>query len=213
MALIKGLLASYSDPILGLVPTTVLFQYNPTEMTRVLRVESRVDDGGSPTGAALNAVRAATEEYSMKLEFDATDGLERGGPLTLAFGISPRLAALELLMQPVGASLLGGLASTLTRGLLGGGGANVPAGQLPLTLFVWGPERIAPVRLNTLSIQESAFDELLNPIQATADVSFAVLRFDDPSNTNKFARAAAKYYQGSRETRALLAPAQIPELL
>ena len=213
MALIKGLLASYSDPILGLVPTTVLFQYNPTEMTRVLRVESRVDDGGSPTGAALNAVRAATEEYSMKLEFDATDGLERGGPLTLAFGISPRLAALELLMQPVGASLLGGLASTLTRGLLGGGGANVPAGQLPLTLFVWGPERIAPVRLNTLSIQESAFDELLNPIQATADVSFSVLRFDDPSNTNKFARAAAKYYQGSRETRALLAPAQIPELL
>jgi len=213
MALIKGLLASYSDPILGLVPTTVLFQYNPTEMTRVLRVESRVDDGGSPTGAALNAVRAATEEYSMKLEFDATDGLERGGPLTLAFGISPRLAALELLMQPVGASLLGGLASTLTRGLLGGGGANVPAGQLPLTLFVWGPERIAPVRLNTLSIQESAFDELLNPIQATADVSFSVLRFDDPMNTNKFARAAAKYYQGSRETRALLAPAQIPELL
>jgi hypothetical protein len=213
MALIKGLLASYSDPILGLVPTTVLFQYNPTEMTRVLRVESRVDDGGSPTGAALNAVRAATEEYSMKLEFDATDGLERGGPLTLAFGISPRLAALELLMQPVGASLLGGLASTLTGGLLGGGGANVPAGQLPLTLFVWGPERIAPVRLNTLSIQESAFDELLNPIQATADVSFSVLRFDDPMNTNKFARAAAKYYQGSRETRALLAPAQIPELL
>ena len=213
MALIKGLLASYSDPILGLVPTTVLFQYNPTEMTRVLRVESRVDDGGSPTGAALNAVRAATEEYSMKLEFDATDGLERGGPLTLAFGISPRLAALELLMQPVGSSLLGGLASTLTGGLLGGGGANVPAGQLPLTLFVWGPERIAPVRLNTLSIQESAFDELLNPIQATADVSFSVLRFDDPMNTNKFARAAAKYYQGSRETRALLAPAQIPELL
>jgi len=213
MALIKGLLASYSDPLLGLVPTTLLFQYNPTEMTRVLRVESRVDDGGSPTGAALNAVRAATEEYSMKLEFDATDGLERGGPLTLAFGISPRLAALELLMQPVGSSLLGGLASTLTGGLLGGGGANVPAGQLPLTLFVWGPERIAPVRLNTLSIQESAFDELLNPIQATADVSFSVLRFDDPMNTNKFARAAAKYYQGSRETRALLAPAQIPELL
>ena len=213
MALIKGFLASYSDPLLGLVPTAVLFQYNPAEMTRVLRVESRVNDDGKSTGAALNAVSAATEEYSMKLEFDATDGLERGGPLTIAFGISPRLAALELLMQPVGTSLLGGLASTLTGGLLGGGGAKVPAGQLPLTLFVWGPERIAPVRLNTLSIQETAFDELLNPIQATADVSFSVLRFDDPSDTNKFARAAAKYYQGARETKALLALAQIPELL
>ena len=40
MTLIKGMLASFSDPLLGVVPTLVVFQYNPTEVTRVFRVES-----------------------------------------------------------------------------------------------------------------------------------------------------------------------------
>ena len=213
MALIRGFLASYADPLLGLVPTVVLFQYNPTEITRVFQVDApAVGAGAEPTGAARNAVRAAAEDYTVKLEFDATDGLERGGPLTTALGIAPRLAAVEMLLQPVGSSLLGGLAGALTAGLLGGGGAAVPTGRLPLTLFVWGPGRITPVRLKSLTIHETAFDELLNPIHATADLSFTVLRVDDLSTDDTVARAAATYYQGARETMAALALAQVPEL-
>ena len=102
-------------------------------------------------GSALNAARPAPEDYTVKLELDATDGLEKGGPLTTALGISPRLAAIEMLMQPVGSSLLGGLAGALTGGLLGGGGATIPAGRLPLVLFIWGPARITPVRLKSLT--------------------------------------------------------------
>ncbi len=214
MALIKGLLASYSNPLLGVVPTTVLFQYNPSEITRVFQVaEPSPAAASEPTGSARNAVRPAAEDYSLKLEFDATDGLERGGPITIAFGIAPRLAALEMLVQPVGSSVLGGLAGALSGGLLGGGGATVPAGRLPLTLFVWGPGRVTPVRLKSLTIQETAFDELLNPIQATVDLSFSVLRVDDPSVDDIVTRAAAKYYQGAREAKAALQLAQIPELL
>jgi len=213
VALIKGFLASYSDPLLGLVPTVVFFQYNPTEITRVFQVAApATGEGSEPTGAARNAVRPASEDYTVKLEFDATDGLERGGALTTAFGISPRLAALEMLVQPVGTSLLSGLAGTLTGGLLGGSGAAVPAGRLPLTFFVWGPGRITPVGLKSLTIHETEFDELLNPIQATADLSFTVLRVDDLSVDDTVARAAAKYYQGAREAKAVLQLAQIPEL-
>jgi len=216
VTLIKGMLMSYSDPLLGLVPTIVAFQYNPTQITRVLQVDSgagQAQAGSQPTGAALNVARPAVEDYTVKLEFDATDGLERGGPITTTMGISPRLAALEMLVQPVGSSLLGGLASALTGGLLGGGGASVPPARLPLCLFVWGPERITPVRLKSLTIQELAFDELLNPILATADISFTVLRVDDLSSDQTVAIAAAKYYQGSREVKAVLQLAQIPELL
>jgi hypothetical protein len=216
MTLIKGMLVSYSDPLLGLAPTIVLFQYNPTEITRVLQVDSTTGAahaGSQPSGSALNVARPAVEDYTVKLEFDATDGLERGGPITTSMGISPRLAALEMLVQPVGTSLLGGLASSLTGGLLGGGGASVPPGRLPLCLFVWGPERITPVRLKTLSIHELAYDELLNPILATADLSFTVLRVDDLSSDQTVAIAAAKYYQGSREVKAVLNLAQTPELL
>jgi hypothetical protein len=207
MALIKGVLASFADPLLGGIPTLVLFQYNPTEVTRVFRVEG--GETAEAAGDALNAVRPAPEDYTLKLEFDATDGLERGGPLTTAFGVSPRLAALEMLMQPVGSSLLGDLAGAL---LGGGAGAAVPPGRLPLTLFLWGPGRITPVRLTSLTITETAFDELLNPIHASADLGFTVLRVDDLGADQTFARAAATYYQGSREVKAVLQLVQLVEL-
>jgi hypothetical protein len=209
VALIKGLLASFADPLLGGIPTIVLFQYNPTQVTRVFSVEAG-EPGKPASGSALNVVRPAPEDYTVKLEFDATDGLERGGPLTTVFGISPRLAALEMLMQPVGSSLLGELVGALFGGA---GGAAVPPGKLPLTLFMWGPGRITPVRLTSLTITETAFDELLNPIHASADLSFTVLREGDLATSDTFARAAAKYYQGSREVKAVAQLAQIPELL
>jgi hypothetical protein len=205
VALIKGMLVSYEDPLLGTLPTVVAFQYNPAEVTRVLRMEADTPAAGSDgSGSALNASEHPVEEYTLKLELDATDGLARGGPITEAAGISPQLAALEMLMQPVGSSLLGGL--------LGGGGLAVPAGKLPLVLLLWGPGRVTPVRLKTLTVHESAFDELLNPIQATADLSLIVLRESDVADGDRLAKAAARYYQGSREAKAVVQLAQLPEL-
>jgi hypothetical protein len=212
MALIKGILASLDDPLLGIVPTIIPFQYNPTQVTRVFRTEG--DTGGDAaagaTGSALNAARPAPEDYTVKLELDATDGLEKGGPLTTALGISPRLAAIEMLMQPVGSSLLGELAGALTGGLLGGGAA-IPAGRLPLVFFIWGPARITPVRLTSLTIRETSFDELLNPIHATAELGFTVLRAEDLPKEDAIARAAATYYQGAREVKAVLSLPQLTE--
>src|SRR5207249_1327739 len=120
------------------------------------------------------------------------------------------LAAIEMLMQPVGTSLLGGLAGALTGGLLGGGGAAIPAGKLPVVLFMWGPGRITPVRLKSLTIHETAFDELLNPIHATADLGLTVLRLADLDKDATFARAAATLYQGQREVKAVL---QLPQMV
>jgi hypothetical protein len=209
--LIKGMLASFDNPLLGVVPTIVPFQYNPAEITRVFRTEEGGGGASGSTGSALNVARPAPEDYSIKLELDATDGLEKAGPLTTAFGISPRLAAIEMLMQPVGSSLLGGLAGALTGGLLGGGGAAVPASRLPLVLFMWGPARITPVRLKSLSIHETAFDELLNPIHASADLGFTVLRPTDLGTDDTFAKAAATFYQGAREVKAVLSLPQLVE--
>ena len=209
MPLIKGMLASFDNPLLGAIPTVVLFQYNPVDVTRVFRAEG--GDGGGGAGGATHAARnrsqPAPEDYTIKLELDATDGLAKGGPLTTAFGVGPRLAAIEMLMQPVGSSLLGGLAGGL---LGGGGGAKVPAGRTPLVLFIWGPSRITPVSLRSLTIRETSFDDLLNPIHATADVGFTVLRKDDLGKDDTVARAAATFYQGAREVKAVL---QLPQML
>jgi hypothetical protein len=202
--LIKGMLLSFDDPLLGRIPTMVAFQYNPTEITRTFSAPVATDP--APAAGGTQAPRAAPkpagEDYTIKLELDATDGLEVGGPLTTLFGIAPRLAALEMLMQPVGSSLLGGL--------LGGGGVTIPAGKLPLVLFAWGPGRVTPVQLKSLVIRETSFDELLNPLHATADIGLTVIRKEDLPGDETFARAAATFYQGAREVKAVL---QLPQLI
>jgi len=210
MTLLRGMLLSFDDPLLGIVPTVILFQYNPVEVTRAFRNESSGDSGATTPGAVLSAPKPAIETYTLKVELDATDGLETGAPISTGFGISPRLAALEMLVQPVGSSLLGGLVGSL---LGGSSGATVPAGRVPLVFFAWGPTRITPARLTSLSIHETAFDDLLNPIQATADLGLTVLRKEDLGADDTVARAAADFYKAAREVKAVLALPQTIELM
>jgi hypothetical protein len=54
----------------------------------------------------------------------------------------------------------------------------IPA-EAPLTLFVWGINRIVPVRLTELSITEEAYDPNLNPIRAKVGLSLRVLNYND----------------------------------
>jgi hypothetical protein len=204
MALIKGMLVSIEDPLLGKVPTVVVFQYNPDSMTRTFRLAASKLDTEAEGADPLSVAGRPVEELSLTLELDATDGLEHGGPVTTAFGISPRLAAIEMLMQPVGSQAL--------SGALGGAALAVPAARVPLVLFVWGIGRVTPVTVSSLTITETAFDELLNPIHAKADLGLTVLRADDAAVTGDFAKGAAAYYQAMREEKALLQLAQAPEL-
>ena len=48
-----------------------------------------------------------------------------------------------------------------------------------MTLFVWGAQRVLPVRVTSLSITEEAYDTLLNPIRAKVDLSLYVLSYAD----------------------------------
>jgi hypothetical protein len=201
MALIKGMLIAFTQTVRNVAPTVVVFQYNPNEMTRTLRVERAASDAKQ---APLAGSQRPAEEYSLALEFDATDALERGGPITLAMGMTPRLAALELLMQPVADEI----AAMRIQG-----GMEVPAAKLPLVLFVWGPGRVTPVTLQSLQIQETAFDELLNPIHARVQLSFAVIREADVPKGETLLKGAASYYQALREVRAQLQVPQLPELM
>ena len=46
---------------------------------------------------------------------------------------------------------------------------------VPVTLFVWGPGRIVPVRVTDLTITEQLYNPSLNPIHAEAQLSLRVL--------------------------------------
>jgi hypothetical protein len=59
------------------------------------------------------------------------------------------------------------------------GNIEIVPPEAPLTLFVWGPGRVLPVRLTSFSITEQAYDGLLNPIRAEVDLSLMVLSYHD----------------------------------
>ncbi len=96
-------------------------------------------------------------------------------------GVYTRLVALEMLLFPTdtsGGGLIGSISAAL--GITGGGGsalsASIPAAQLPTVLFIWGPGRILPVKVTTLTTTEKLYDSvLLNPTHAEVQVGFKVL--------------------------------------
>ena len=54
----------------------------------------------------------------------------------------------------------------------------------PLTLFIWGAQRILPVKVTDCSITEEAYDQALNPIRAKVGLGLRVLSYNDLSITN-----------------------------
>ena len=96
MMLMRGMLLSFSDPVAGMVPTLVPFQYNPAEVTRVLRVSP----GQRRAAPACGCGAPPTETYTLKIELDALDALDK--PITGALGVGPLLAAIEAMLEPGG---------------------------------------------------------------------------------------------------------------
>ena len=167
--LLKGALIGV-DPLnpLGAV---VVFQYNPDTMTR--KLEPRAVSAEGDRGEAFRLTGAPKETITLSIEIDATDQLEQANPLAIAAGIYPTLAALEIMLYPKSAVVLINSALSLV------GTIEVIPAEAPMTLFVWGPQRVLPVRVTSFSITEEAHDQLLNPIRAKVELSLAVLSYQD----------------------------------
>jgi hypothetical protein len=166
--LLKGALVSV-DPLIP-VPSAVVFQYNPESLTR--RLEPRGVGGDGDRSEAFRLSGPPKETITLSVEIDATDQLEQGNPLTVALGLSPKLAALELMLYPKSAVVVVNSALSLV------GTIEIIPAEGPMTLFVWGL-RVLPVRLASLSITEEAFDTSLNPTRAKAELSLGVLSYND----------------------------------
>ena len=90
-------------------------------------------------------------------------------PTTIAVvvdvGIAPQIAALEALANPTTAELLA--VDSDARG----GTLEILPPEAPLVVFVWGSNRVVPVRVTEFSVTEEAFDPVLNPICAPRSAS------------------------------------------
>jgi hypothetical protein len=166
-----------------------------------------------------------TETFSLALEMDATDALEKPEfhPVAVVSGIADRLAAIEMLMYPPGDSLLGGLLGSVAGSIGAGMGTgpeletNLQRRDAPIVLFFWGPGRIVPVRIKSLTIDEQAFSPTLYPLRAKATIGIQVLTPQDlkkvtgdkategtVSATVKLATGCYSFTRGQKEVLATL---------
>jgi hypothetical protein len=160
-----------ANPANAQVIRIIPLQYNPARLTRSFELKTVGDQAGR--SEALRLTGPPVETISMEAVIDATDALERGDAAAGSTGIASHLAALELLASPESAQLLESDRQA-QRGVL-----EVFPMQQPLTLLVWGKNRVVPVRIGDLSVTEEAFDPALNPTRATVSLSLRVLTVDD----------------------------------
>jgi hypothetical protein len=167
--LIKGAIVGID--IFNPISSVILFQYNPETLTRTLQAQT-TGGGGNPS-EALRLRGAPQESITLDIEIDATDQLEKGENNATSMGIYPQLSALEMLIYPKSSLVI---ANTV---LLAAGTIEVIPPMAPLTLFIWGPKRVLPVRLTNFSITEDAYDVNLNPIRAKVSLGLQVLNYND----------------------------------
>ena len=220
---LHGALVAFTPSFIGLMPNVIVFQFNPETITHTWTAAAAAapaDKDSKPNPLAVKGVPGET--FSFTLAVDSNDMIADGSSnpvgatLAQASGVYTRLAALEMLQYPTGSSgdgLLGGVSASISSSGLnlsasGSGGASqtVPQSQVPTVLFVWGPQRIVPVRVTALTITERIYDNLLNPSHAEAQITLRVLTPDEIVSVDgpmqQLANVAYVYTQGLRQAQA-----------
>lgn len=161
------------SPDSGQVERIITLQYAAETLSRSLDVQAIADE--PDRSQPLRLTGPAVETITVEAELDATDQLEfpDNNPEATELGLFPVLSALETMLHPTTAQLERQNAQGAS------GSFEITPAETPLALFVWSPNRVAPVRLTQLSITEEFFDPVLNPIRAKVSLSLRVLSVDD----------------------------------
>jgi hypothetical protein len=194
------------DPDTSKVLRIVTFQYNPDTLTRTVQIQAATGD----TPDHLEALRLKgppLETIKLEAEIDAADMLEdpEQNPNTVELGIAPQIAALEALAYPPSSQVRDSLR------LASSGTMEIFPLTAPLPLFVWGKQRVLPIRITELSVTEEAFSPSLNPLRAKISMSMRVLTVNDLGIDNKGGNLAMIYHQ-KKEQMAVLARGALQSL-
>jgi hypothetical protein len=212
--LLRGVLVEYSGEFLGPIPNIVFFQFNPEQLARTINIPPSPRDNASGQARQREPAQTSappTESFNVTAHFSAADDLGGGGAgsaIPRVFGVGPQLAALEKMVYPAGPlSGLLGQAIDAIGDALGGGGDDapsraVPRESAPRILFIWGPTRVLPVRIKSMSINEQKFDAFLNPVQAEVQIGLEVMSFARTSS-DKIGQGALTYSKGVKDVQAI----------
>ena len=225
--LLRGAIVQFSAPMIVPIPNVIIFQYNPESLSRTLEPYQLPDSKATgPDKAVTDAPSTSqpkppVEKFTLALQLDASDALETPDthPVAVVSGVADRLAALEMLLYaddssglgfsislPIGASLGGG-AGAAVGGSVSAQAEKVPKGKAPTILFIWGPGRIVPVRINTFTVDEQLNNPMLYPLRAKVSLGMQVLTDADfgssPDTIEKLAIACYKFTMTQKRVLAL----------
>lgn len=220
---LRGALVEYGSDVLGPIPNIVVFQFNPEQISRTLNIARTSTAAETETSRQTEAHQTSAppvESFTITAHFSAADDLGKGGAVSAIpriFGIGPQLVALEKMVYPEGGIISGAIGAVVDAigDALGGGDdedtRSVPREQAPRILFIWGPSRVLPVEIKTMSITEQKFDPLLNPVQAEVSIGLQIASFPEETD-DVLGRGALTYTQTVKEAQALLNLAKAVEL-
>jgi hypothetical protein len=137
----------------------VAFQYNPETLTRSLSPSYYQSRKDTLTGPAKQSI-------------DVTIQLEASGQgWSTLTGILPQLAALEMMINP-SSDFLSAYQTSLQSNKM----EAVPP-VAPRILFIWGPSRVLPVLITSMTIKEKMFNQSLTPVVADVDLKMELYPF------------------------------------
>lgn len=145
----------------------VPFQYNPDTLSRTMTPAYYEASKDRFTGPAKQSL-----DVTVKLE------ASRSALQAQSVGVLPYLAALELMIYPDSDDLDKYVQDTKSNKM-----KAVPP-LAPRTLFIWGPGRILPVRLTSITSKETLFSPQLSPIMADVTLKMEMYPFEEADSSD-----------------------------
>lgn len=201
---VRGAFAVFSPHSKKLDSKLIPFRFNPEALSRSLQIEQAQQTqgaegapsrgGGSNTEQASDASDGPLKQtFSVLIRLDMRDREAARQPAspaddeTLSLGVLPEIAALEELMYPAPK------ADDSQQPVA----ARPPR---PVVLLVWGIHRVFPVRVVSMTINETLHNADLAPVRAEIEVGLEVAR--DDASAHVATKEALGYMQSQRTTHA-----------
>jgi hypothetical protein len=181
----EGALVEYS---LSLPPLALVFEFNPQTLSRSRTIT--VKTGNAPgtrggydfvtptdTPRVSQGVTVQPESFTIEILLDATDRMDQGDPIASSMGVQPEIDTLRAMIEP---KAQGPLGLQVLSALGQGGQRAFQRNEVPsVLLFVWG-DRVLPVFLTTVRIDEKAHLPSLVPYRANATLTMQVIEGNNP---------------------------------
>jgi hypothetical protein len=141
------------------------FQYNPDHLIHTFNPTT------TPAGNSGTRYLDA-EFFTLGFELDSLEmEIKAQNQVSQDLGLHPELALMELMTQPQGESRT----------------------SLPIVIFKWGEKRVVPVYIVTMTIEEKAFNLMLNPTRATISLTLKVIDAAEAASNKGAAKAFIRH--------------------